>query len=200
VEIILLDEAREKGLTRYFTGKPCPQGHVCERMVSNRDCLGCLQGRSKLYYAENGDEIRAKARVRMGRLYKQDPQRFRDRKRATYYSDPEYWRADTRRYNAEHPLKVRAGNSVSSRKFAEGSFTEDDILAKFASQSARCNGCGADLSAAWQIDHIVPTSRGGTHWPDNIQLLCPFCNSSKHDKTMEEWLATRRPNARFKAA
>lgn len=34
-------EARAAGSTRYFTGKPCPHGHVAERMVSDRQCVVC---------------------------------------------------------------------------------------------------------------------------------------------------------------
>ena len=38
-------EARQKGLTRYFTGHPCLRGHVCERRTSDKTCLGCDQER-----------------------------------------------------------------------------------------------------------------------------------------------------------
>ena len=33
--------ARERGLARYFTGKPCKHGHVAERLLSNGDCIVC---------------------------------------------------------------------------------------------------------------------------------------------------------------
>ncbi len=34
-------EAKQKGLSRYFTGKPCPRGHVCERWTDNGNCVDC---------------------------------------------------------------------------------------------------------------------------------------------------------------
>jgi len=34
-------EARLRGLTRYFTGKPCPRGHITDRLVSTRKCIAC---------------------------------------------------------------------------------------------------------------------------------------------------------------
>jgi 5-methylcytosine-specific restriction endonuclease McrA len=39
------------------------------------------------------------------------------------------------------------------------------------------------LKDGYQIDHIVPLSKGGSNWPRNIQLTCRFCNHSKraHD-------------------
>jgi hypothetical protein len=36
-------QARERGLLRYFTGKPCKQGHVAERLLSNRECVVCAK-------------------------------------------------------------------------------------------------------------------------------------------------------------
>jgi hypothetical protein len=35
--------AREAGLKRYFTGKPCVHGHVCERLVSGGQCVECMK-------------------------------------------------------------------------------------------------------------------------------------------------------------
>ena len=37
----LIREAKAAGRTRYFTGKPCRNGHVAERLVSTRDCVQC---------------------------------------------------------------------------------------------------------------------------------------------------------------
>jgi hypothetical protein len=39
--IISYHEARARGLKRYFTGKPCKYGHIAQRHVSNRKCIGC---------------------------------------------------------------------------------------------------------------------------------------------------------------
>lgn len=33
-------EARERGQKRYFTGKPCLQGHIAERNLSGK-CIAC---------------------------------------------------------------------------------------------------------------------------------------------------------------
>src|SRR5690242_13474503 len=39
--IITREQALAAGLTRYFTGKPCKSGHVCERLVTTRTCVEC---------------------------------------------------------------------------------------------------------------------------------------------------------------
>lgn len=41
VEIVLKHQAIERGLKRYYTGKVCKHGHVCERPVVNGTCIEC---------------------------------------------------------------------------------------------------------------------------------------------------------------
>jgi len=45
MEIITRKEAQEKGLPRYFTGKPCKRGHVCERYSLRGACVDCTASR-----------------------------------------------------------------------------------------------------------------------------------------------------------
>ena len=33
-----------------------------------------------------------------------------------------------------------------------------------------------------QVDHINPLNKGGTTTPENLQILCRFCNAEKSDK------------------
>lgn len=43
MDIIGRTQAKQAGLTRYFTGKLCVKGHLSERMVSNSKCVVCLR-------------------------------------------------------------------------------------------------------------------------------------------------------------
>src|SRR5690554_3380578 len=45
--------ARELGLSRYYTGKPCKHGHVSERLVINGSCCECSRLKSKRDYHDN---------------------------------------------------------------------------------------------------------------------------------------------------
>ena len=46
--IVTRKEARESGLKRYFTGKPCPQGHLSERYTATAECLECNRVRGRI--------------------------------------------------------------------------------------------------------------------------------------------------------
>jgi hypothetical protein len=48
-------EAKARGLKRYFTGKPCKRGHVCERIISNRRCVECLRILRRQWHDANRD-------------------------------------------------------------------------------------------------------------------------------------------------
>lgn len=44
----------------------------------------------------------------------------------------------------------------------------------FARARNQCQNCGS--KHALQIDHILPLAKGGTHEPENLQVLCRNCN------------------------
>ena len=57
----------------------------------------------------------------------------------------------------------------------------------FGLQEGKCNGCEVLFPFRnMTIDHIIPRSRGGTDDPDNLQLLCGACNSTKGNRTQAE--------------
>jgi hypothetical protein len=71
-EIISRKEARERGLKWYFTGKPCPQGHIDEREVGNCHCVVCRNEyvrseRSKKYFRE----YQVKNRKKINKYYRE---------------------------------------------------------------------------------------------------------------------------------
>ncbi len=61
----------------------------------------------------------------------------------------------------------------------------------YGKQEGNCKGCNMHFPfKIFQVDHILPESRGGTDHLENLQLLCPPCNLSKGNKTMAEWRAS----------
>ena len=60
-------------------------------------------------------------------------------------------------------------------------------------QEGICNGCDIHFPfGAMAVDHKLPRSKGGQDNLENLQLLCTRCNSSKGNRTMSEWNATRK--------
>ncbi len=53
-------------------------------------------------------------------------------------------------------------------------------------QGALCNGCEDKLDMRhFEIDHIIPKSKGGGNYYENYQLLCGNCNRVKGNQPME---------------
>lgn len=44
MRVINRDEAAQKGLKKFYTGRPCVRGHFSERYVSTQGCVQCLRG------------------------------------------------------------------------------------------------------------------------------------------------------------
>lgn len=68
MEIISKNDAKINKLKRYFTGIPCKNNHIAERLTSNGDCMECKKNAAKRnydknkskrqkYYQENREEI-----------------------------------------------------------------------------------------------------------------------------------------------
>jgi len=56
----------------------------------------------------------------------------------------------------------------------------------YIEQNGLCNGCGNEyLIKDFEIDHIIPETKGGGSYYENYQLLCGHCNSVKGKRPME---------------
>lgn len=175
-------EAKAAGLTRYFTGVACPKGHICERFCSNRKCIRCLRtsDNAKRRNVQNGKKWRDKNpelyKKQNALYYQKNSVLFKARAKAWSKANPEYSRVQT--------LK-----RIARKKNATGDYSIYDIRGLFTSQKGKCAAphCKKDIINNYHIDHIQPLSRGGSNWPSNLQLLCPPCNGSKWNRTMQEW-------------
>lgn len=56
----------------------------------------------------------------------------------------------------------------------------------------KCRYCAwVGSSTDFEVDHMVPQSRGGSDRPVNLQIICSGCNREKADRTHEEYLIYR---------
>ena len=103
----------------------------------------------------------------------------RRKSRIKQQKDPDYKRLRNHKDRARHyGVKYERVN-------IESIFIRDDY---------QCKGCGINVVRSKRykpnqatIDHMIPLSRGGTHTWDNLITLCHQCNSSKSNKTWDEW-------------
>lgn len=95
------------------------------------------------------------------------------------------WRASNKDRTLIHATNRKARKS--------GGRLSNDIAARLMqAQRGACPCCRADLSTTGHhLDHIMPLALGGTNTDDNVQLLCPPCNLSKHAKHPVDFMQQR---------
>lgn len=174
MQIISMTDAKAAGLKRYFTGRPCKNGHLMERMVGNRECLGCRRIINAKFYAERQDDQQARSR---------DYYHANKIARCQYgKNNRDKTRISNSKWAKANPEKKQAINARRrARKYASGeNYSAADVADILKRQRGKCAYCAIVLSRTIRhIDHIVPLSTGGSNGRRNLQLLCHTCNHSK---------------------
>ena len=72
-----------------------------------------------------------------------------------------------------------------SSKLRQRAHSLEEMKAMMYEFDRRCAGCEWIFPIhGLEVDHIAPTSKGGTDDPSNLQLLCRSCNAIKGDRDM----------------
>lgn len=195
---VTFTEARSAGLTRYFSGRPCVNGHIADRLVSNGTCVICSNDRLKRWSDKNKDRLTANHR----RHVERDPISYAQKARARYEAKREYRLAQTAKWHASNKEKSRAikaawkkrnrpygAADANKRRAMKLDATprwadHDAILAIYA----ECARITRETGIRHHVDHIIPL-RGknvrGLHVHYNLQVLEARQNISKGCRLLE---------------
>ena len=163
MNIITRQEAIQKGLKTYFTGKPCKNGHISERMICCI-CVMCHQESGKKYRSNNKEKIK--------QYFKQNGKKYYStEKRRTKYQK-----------NIQMELFHHAKNR-SKLKNLEFNITKEDIIIP-----EKCPVFGTTINFMYKDN--VPTldridSNKG-YIKGNIQVISFKANRLKNNATIEE--------------
>lgn len=89
-----------------------------------------------------------------------------------------------KRYCLRNPKKI---SILKARRYlleknANGHHTEEEWLEKKKKYDGKCANCGTKENIT--KDHIIPYSKGGSNYIENIQPLCAKCNSKKYNNIL----------------
>lgn len=163
------------------------------RYLANAEAISA---KKRAEYRENPEYFRGRNRE----YHKaRDPEKARDSRKSWRAANQEKLAEYIRAWQRANRDKVRVRNKKWSdanieavRAFrqnrrarecaAEGIHTAADVGRLLEAQGHRCAYCKTSVKKKRHLDHIVPLAKGGTNWPNNLQVLCPPCNQSKNAK------------------
>ena len=195
--IISKEEAKAKGLKRFFTGIPCEKGHISEKLVSNRGCCECARlGRNRRRRGEKieiiqreckSDKCKNKFEVKVS-----SNKAYCSTKCRNYYNSklertlfPEKTRAANNRCFKKHGAKYNFKRS-GKRELIPTHLTEEEfvkgvaIFQKMLDMNEKFNP-NDRRDKKYCVDHRIPLSIGGRHHPNNLQIITIAENSKKRE-------------------
>lgn len=168
LKIISRKEAKNLGLKKYFTGKPCKNGHVAERNCNSRVCVKCQYLSYKNYFAKNKEKENARSLS------------YRHRNLTKARESAVLWAK-------KNPEKKNAANATRrSKKINQTpAWLTDSQLDEIVSAYKLARDLSVSTGIPHHVDHIVPLNSpivSGLHVPWNLQVITAAENCRKNNR------------------
>lgn len=153
--------AKQAGLTRYFTGKPCKYGHVAERFVSTKACVICAAENTKRWAADNMlKKLATKA------LWQ--------------HRNPEKLIAYRKAYRARNPVKCFLDSKHRKHVVAQRTpaWADTNAIHQVYLDAREFRDAGLNVC----VDHVIPLQGelvSGLHVPQNLRVCLSSVNQAK---------------------
>lgn len=192
MKIMTRQQAKDAGLSRYFTGKPCKHGHVAERRMSD-GCVVCADIYARAWQKAHPEYVKQKSRS-----YHAENRELKNQKsRAWQKENLEKHKAATSAWRLRNQDRVKATKAAWRKSKADQvnaaqilryvhkkqrtplwSDADAVRLIYRAAQIARVTWPDADV----EVDHIIPL-RGlrvsGLHLHTNLRIVTGTTNRTK---------------------
>lgn len=183
------------GLKRYFTGEPCPHGHVCERRTSDQRCIQCSRDNRTAWGKKNREKVNAYLRD----WHAANPERSKFFDRRKHANDAESrnrrsaeWRNANldrmrefkTRWKKSNPdyVNADAAKRRSAKLLRSVPWADERGIRWYYQQAKRLE---EHFGATFHVDHILPLQGklvSGFHHQDNLQILTEEENLRKNNR------------------
>jgi hypothetical protein len=184
--IVSRKTAELQGLKYYFTGKPCKKGHVCERLVSCRNCKECSLEEKKY---RNAWKERNKNHIK--KQYKEYRERnseyLKKYHSQKYLKNRQHLLDGNKKWRKENPGKSAAivRNRQSAQMQRTPKWADKTSIRNVYEEAARIT---KETGILMHVDHVIPLQGkfvSGLHVACNLQILSAKENVRKHNKFEE---------------
>lgn len=183
LQIISKNEALSLGLKKYFTGRPCRNGHVSERFCNSGRCLDCSVVNQRAWRDSNPEKSRESSR----KWKKENPEKFLKSSMAWRSKNPEKCRESVRKWMDVNPDKLRKNSALrrAALNGAKPKWLSKEHLAEISSIYRSAVDLELKTGVKHHVDHIVPLQGknvSGLHVPWNLQVIPAVENMKKGNR------------------
>lgn len=138
---------------------------------------------NRAHYQLRREEILAQKRV----YRRENRERVREYGRQHYWSNRDYYLAYSKKYVKVNPQKaIEYVARRRARKYGSKLYQIIDRRLVFTRDKGICWLCKLPVEEKWELDHIVPLSKGGEHNYTNVAVAHRSCNAKKSARLIDE--------------